>query len=390
MDRPAKKTDFQTPGSYATLPLAVMQNAALTPAAKLVYAAMLDCLRGGDEYVYPTAGHLQRMTACGRSTVLKAIEQLEAEGLITRDRQPGTRTLYAFARMPTGIKNKPVAEESGERTGPKKKPVIAKSGIKNKPVEGESGGMAGIKSKPVITESGIKTKPVSISDPSENETGVVSKSDGGGLLSGPRSMEETPTRNNDKKQPPIPPASGGQASEFSCETENGDGLPPATDLDAAIERVRTAWRQVFGREPDRKTLLRAKREFKRGDRASVAEIDASAIRAARQRAEQAKCTFGFQWVLNVLQERAATRLASEAARRTIGEQQRGAVFSGANEQAEREEREREAAAYFARLDEPTRESYRAKANDGPLKIKRPDLLERLAAALAFNERPATA
>jgi len=93
----ARKDQVCAGGTYAGLPLAVLRRRDISPAAKLVYAALLDHLRGASTWVYPGADRLAAMTALSERGVRKAIGGLEAAGLIECRPRPGRSSAYAFA-----------------------------------------------------------------------------------------------------------------------------------------------------------------------------------------------------------------------------------------------------------------------------------------------------
>ena len=95
----ARKDQVCAGGTYAGLPLAVLRRRDISPAAKLVYAALLDHLRGAGTWVYPSLARLAEMTGTSRRGVQSALAALEAAGLIERRAKRGCGTAYAFAPL---------------------------------------------------------------------------------------------------------------------------------------------------------------------------------------------------------------------------------------------------------------------------------------------------
>ena len=91
------------PGTYASIPLAVLARTDLTPAAKLAYAAMANHLRNGNTEVWPSVARLRAITALGRTAARAAVAQLTDAGLIAPERAPGRVTRYRFRPLPTPL-----------------------------------------------------------------------------------------------------------------------------------------------------------------------------------------------------------------------------------------------------------------------------------------------
>lgn len=86
-------------GRCTTLPLDLLADPELTPAAKLVAAALLYCLHPGESWCAPQIAYLARLTTLGARTVFRAVAALEAAKWITVARHVNRANGYAFRSL---------------------------------------------------------------------------------------------------------------------------------------------------------------------------------------------------------------------------------------------------------------------------------------------------
>lgn len=94
--RRATRAQLTAPGSYGPAPHDVLARTDITPAAKLVYFALLDHLGRIGTLVYPGEPRLARMTGLTTRSVRRALRQLEAAGLIVTHPHPGRTPARSF------------------------------------------------------------------------------------------------------------------------------------------------------------------------------------------------------------------------------------------------------------------------------------------------------
>jgi len=103
-----QRDDLFTPGTYASLPSAVLRRLDLSATAKLVYMAIANELRGDATEVSVSIALLAGRIGAGRTAVKEAIAALKSAGLLAAIAEPGRRTRYRFqspgpGRNPTGL-----------------------------------------------------------------------------------------------------------------------------------------------------------------------------------------------------------------------------------------------------------------------------------------------
>ncbi len=388
------KAEILAGGQYLAAPRAIWARTDLTLTAKAVYQALLGHLRGDAREVWPGASRLCKMTACGRTAVLTAIAGLEDAGLIERERRNGARTRYRFTLPPTETdlaneRGEVIAAGPGRNTPP---PEGFKSGTESEPVDGENveanergeviaAGLGRDTPPPEGVKSGTENGPVKDSYQSEIRTEPVRKTDLTGSESEPPTEELKEEKKEEQKKHPPTPASGGVRVFSNC--------PNFSDhdetVDQAVERIGRAYGEVFNRGLPWKWRRRIRREFKGGDRVSLAEIDSTAIAGAVSLAEKRQCTFGFGWVMRFVVD-----LAGEMAKQTEARQKRLASQNAARSHASAEidRRQVEASAmrdYFEGLPAERQANYRAQTAAGPHAPKRDDVREMMAAAMAWKD-----
>ena len=222
-----------------------------------------------------------------------------------------------------------------------------------------------------------RTPSGSADEPSAPQTGALQRTPDGSAddpahLYDGSSAPETgaiPLLDTGTTTPPTPPQAGGSA--------RADLLVPETEA-AALATVGDAYREVFGKGLPRKWRRRVKAEWQDGDRATLGEIDAPAIRGGQALAKNAKRTFGFGWVLKYLEGKAATAADNAAALETAAE---------VNAEADAEQqRKRKADArrveQFRQLTAAERSTWLERVRATFPGFKRPEQIERQAAYLA--------
>lgn len=96
---------------FGKLPLTVAERPDLSPAAKVLYAILAYHDRTGNG-AWPGKQRLAEMTGVDRSTVLRALTQLEAAGLVDIERRTGRSSVYHLRK---GAQNAPGGVHEGGR-----------------------------------------------------------------------------------------------------------------------------------------------------------------------------------------------------------------------------------------------------------------------------------
>lgn len=149
-----------------------------------------------------------------------------------------------------------------------------------------------------------------------------------------------------------------------------------------------AHRLVFECEPSSSWATTLAREYEEGDREALVQIDTSAIHGGLKLATAAGGTFGLGWVIRWLQNRGAAKVAAAGQQEHNVRLQQQADARDAEAEAEAAEakaEEEKQQAYFATLPPDRQEHYLGVTRKGGF-IKEPELLERMAALAAWNDR----
>ncbi len=322
---PPTKSEILQPGEYAALPLAIMARKDLTAVAKLAYQAALAHLAPHAALSVPVWPSLPRLAAmvgaCERS-VRTAIDELEKAGLVTIERAVGKTSRYRFA---------PIGQEypgKNYRGTPAKTAALPRQKLPDTPAK-----TTGLPRQKLPTNY----------------------------------LSELP---KESKKTPKPPVGA------KCRLPSDGEFP--------IEAIVAAWSAAY-REAVAMPMP-AKWERRIRDEPAAAElfatIDAAAIRAGRKLATDKKSPFGFGWVRNALETRAAT-----AAAKQLG---KSCPVVSSDDTADGRNAAETAKIYKAQADfraRPDREKWLAQARVHCFTPDNPDRVEMLAAAMAAKEKP---
>ena len=83
-DPPEVDAKLFAPGSYASLPKALLADKTITPAAKIAYLGLQAHLSNGQRQAWPGPAALRRTTGLSRRTIQAAVDALVAKGWILR------------------------------------------------------------------------------------------------------------------------------------------------------------------------------------------------------------------------------------------------------------------------------------------------------------------
>jgi len=82
---------------FTQVPNEVLHNPDLSPAAKLVYLALLSVDHGGRKgKAWPTHAFLANVSGFSRRQVIRAIKELEGVGLLSVRSRPGSANTYTL------------------------------------------------------------------------------------------------------------------------------------------------------------------------------------------------------------------------------------------------------------------------------------------------------
>jgi len=351
--QPATRESLLRVGRYSSIPDAMLADEALTPAAKLVWIALVSHLREDAVSAWPSIDRLARMTGTSSRTAIRAVANLEARGLVEIQRAAGRSSVYSMFQ--------PVAGNRSENpTGAKMSPVpkCHRTGAKMSP-------------PPVTfchTKHCIKHSKKH-SPPTPRVAGGVFAMD---------SLAEADTK-----------AVGVNTAEIRAAEKLGTArMQWSSTAEEAVERIDAAWMAVVGIPLGSKYRRRIKRGWTRGDRPWLERIDAAAVEGSVAMAAKAKGTHGFDWVRKHVEAVATVAVKRAAARRsrsTAAEEAALVANRAAEEAARRDMEVRQRAEFFAGLSDERRAGYREKVRKERFAPRRADLVEAQAALAAWEE-----
>jgi len=370
-------------GRFSSIPDAVLADPDVGPTAKLVYIALARHLRNGNREVWPSIPRLADLTGLGDRTVSRALIALEAAALIVGKRSAGRSTRYGFndpedletdANPCQPDRGNPCQVDGGNpcQNGPGPLPKVVTTPVNLTPEA----------LKEALEETTPPTPPGGREEFSMMDEGTTDDhaTNGQAVTTG-----GTPTTRETASGPPGAPQETACGFASRCRSDPPADLAP-TDSKTAADRIRQAYIEATGDIMPATWIPKIRQEVRNGDRAAVALVDATAIRAARTYADRKRLAWGFGTVLHyVLHRRTADKkLAAEnASRAQVAEACAEQLAQIENGHAARLRREAAAAsAYFATLDEAQRARWReiAARIPGP----KPDL-DYLAARRAWTD-----
>ncbi len=250
---------------FFPLPTEISQRKDITASAKVI-AGIIAYRTGKNGWCWPGIRSIFEDAGVTTETVIAALKLLEAEGLLEVDRRGNGRS----------NRYRLIAESAQEIRAPK------------------------------------KSERPKISSTSAQEIRAQA----------PKKLGQNQKRTEKREEPPNPPQAG-DVCESSQKAISSQPEKERETEDQVIEKIDVAHRAVFGHGASWSFKRKARREFRKGDSQTVAEIDAAVIRAGRAMAEKAKKPFGFGWVINAAAEIAAKRIEdqkAEARRKRISSQ----------------------------------------------------------------------
>lgn len=90
------RSEILRPGTYAPMPHAILRRRDLCGTAKLAAVAILDHLRPGHAWAWPSLGRVSRMIGCSRCSTRRGLRELVEVGILLADEQPGRVTRYSI------------------------------------------------------------------------------------------------------------------------------------------------------------------------------------------------------------------------------------------------------------------------------------------------------
>lgn len=348
------KAELCRPGTFTSLPLAILADPELTPAAKLVAAAILNCLRPDETTCFPSIARLADTTALGRRTVIDALAALEGRGHVEIEKQAGRGNRYAF-------------------TLPELDALVA-------PSEGQ-GNLSDVPA-PARPPTGDLPPSPNVVDPDDLPLSSVA-----GPAVGPvqnphparAKSARVPVRNRHRSRAKSAPLHKQGASP--THKRRARSRKPTLLEGPLVEQIEAAHVAIFGVGIPGKWYRAIGDELETGDPALLWRIDEAAIRAGAKLASDQGGTFGFGWILRHLGDQARA------------DKERDDAKVRAAAAAEEAERDRQAAAelrrvigdHFAGLDAAEREQWREEARQSCKgRAPRPELIDALASQLAYN------
>lgn len=338
---PATREVLLRVGRYSSIPDAMLADEALTPAAKLVWIALVSHLREDAVSAWPSIARLAQLTGTSTRTAIRAVADLEARGLVESQRAAGRSSVYTMFQPEAGSR-------PGNPTGAKMSPV------------------------PKCHRTSAKMSPLPVT------------------FCHPKHC----IKHSKKHSPPTPRVAGGVCASVlpaegkAAEKLKSAGMQRSSTAEEAVERIDAAWQAVVGIPLGSKYRRRITRGWTRGDQPWLERIDAAAVDGGIAMAERAKGTFGLDWVRKHLEAVATVGVKKAAAKRsrTMAAEEAALVANGAAEEAaSRADEARQRAEWFATLSEPQREAWRRKVREGRFAPKRTDVLEAQAALAAWQD-----
>ncbi len=259
------RRDILRPRQYAAIPKATLARTDLTASAKIVYTSLIGHLfSDAADRAYPSTTTLANTAGIGRRTVIRALSDLQAAGLIEAHSRPGRVTVYTFPaadgephEKPPGLPLDHTQAESAhpEQTGPE-------SNRHAPPANMTPPSDAGPEPKKTTTPANMPaTHAKSGLDHKDEERSKV-------LL----------------EEPPSP--SGGKG-----------------DLSTVLQNLKTAYREATGRQMPASWTGPAKAEFTDGDRETITAITPAQIRAGQAYAQRRNLAFAFRTMMLAIHQR---------------------------------------------------------------------------------------
>lgn len=246
--RKRTKREVVPAGEYMPIPLDLAADPAVPFAAKVVFGALVNHLRGRSTSVWPSIARIAQMVGGGERTVRRAIQALQAGGYVDAEDRPG-RTLSVSFPDP-GF---PPDQDLGQNDRPQENP-----GQNDRPADS-----AGTPAKMTGTPAKTTDKAVIVS------------------------TQETPPQGD--------PISSGPGNLKTTTTAIGKAY-----LQATGSKMPSSWRRHI------------EREWKEGDREGLGDIDAEVLAAAWSDAAMAGLGFHLTNVVAFLHKRKAAQALAKA------------------------------------------------------------------------------
>ena len=386
------KGDILPKGSYSAVPSALMADASIPPLAKLVFAALVDHLRGRSTSVRPSAGRLAAMVAACERSVRRSLDALAAGGWIEIETRPGRPALYRFPKR-NGAENDP-----GQNVQPSNNPgqnVRRCGGGENNPGQNVRRSNRRESTKPrtkcpdppdkmsdeaLVVNTNDITPPYPPGKPGGTGGGAVGGLDGGGKDNGKKGQQPTA----DNQRPKTNGDGKGNGKGKGTKRRRLSAADKAA-LESAVGRIGEAYRTAIGADMPHSWRTKIGGEFRSGDRSALGEIDSEVLSAVAAMCAARGQIFCLANVVAAIH--AAKRSAAAAARRgRLADERKRRDKSAAAEAAARraaaDELTASRLAAFRDMPAGVRDHWIAEAlgRPGP-PITRPDLLEKIAAVM---------
>jgi len=309
-----------TRGEYSSIRNDLLADPTITSAAKCIAAALGRHLHNGTDAVYPSIGRLATLAGLNRSSAVRAVRALTAAGYVEAQTRKGRPTVYRFPAR-NQAQNAPTNQAHSA------------------PDQAHSAHGPGAK----CASKYVSEVPCEVDPPNPP---------GGGA------------------GPSCPPGDGETAAPAKDDSERPSGDPAATTAPTqqtsteAADRVAVTYRAVVGGDMPASWRTAVRREWRKGDRATVeAMADAEKLRAALSEAKRRRVAWTYNMAVAIVQGRRVENKARTA--ENVKRAQVAADLAAQREQIDAQVEARRAAeadvaaGYFATLDAAAREAFRA-------------------------------
>jgi len=336
-----------TRGEYSSIRNDLLADPTITSAAKCIAAALGRHLHNGTDAVYPSIGRLATLAGLNRSSAVRAVRALTAAGYVEAQTRKGRPTVYRFPAR-NQAQNAPTDHDADPaQNAPTPPPETDRNQAQNAPTN----------------------QAHSAPDQAHSAHGPGAKCASKYVSEVPCEVDP-PNPPGGGAGPSCPPGDGETAAPAKDDSERPSGDPAATTAPTqqtsteAADRVAVTYRAVVGGDMPASWRTAVRREWRKGDRATVeAMADAEKLRAALSEAKRRRVAWTYNMAVAIVQGRRVENKARTA--ENVKRAQVAADLAAQREQIDAQVEARRAAeadvaaGYFATLDAAAREAFRA-------------------------------
>jgi hypothetical protein len=400
---PVEKGHLLIPRQFSSYPDR-LDELGLSAVAEVMALRMLKVVRRDEDAVYVASqNELADLVRVTKKTAARAVDELLAARVVAVQRRPGGRSRYFFRPVDeweAGSSELSAGENSDNQSAIQNpQSEIEPSGVKIPPNRGKNS--PGVKIPPGenLPQTGVKIPPSrgknspaalystrARHSSTATEYNTPPTPQGGEVSFAPANGEEgerEEVTGKEKKEEVVgsrEPVAGGECEDQSAEcVEKSEIRNPQSEIDAIIDQVDMAYREVRGHGMPSGWHRKIRRECKNGDPAIFRRIDARMIKKGFALCGSKKGAWGIGWVINAAELDAAR---NPVAQKTIPPNDN--TPDDEHKRRHDETRARLRLCWFRKQPETVRAEY-IQASSGGV-IKRADVIEGVAALAAWRDR----